>query len=110
MTAELVPPEGFTVRDFPQFTVALIPYTSNPELRPDPFMTVTPEGWMFIEVGAVRIAIPDREEWDKFIDMGNRLWNTHDVEISPPQPVSPGDDTLEQERETHEHDPVDESR
>lgn len=109
MTDHLVPPGGFSPFDFPQMTLVPIPYTSNPNLRPDPYMRIQDDGWMFIEAGPIRVAFPDKEEWLKFIDMGNRLWNTWDVEHQelPHQTLPPGDGIAEQENTTH--DSVDES-
>jgi hypothetical protein len=40
-------------------------------------MSITDDGWMLIETGNVRVALPDREEWDKLVAMGEALWNTH---------------------------------
>ena len=76
------PEGGFVPEDFPQLTVAPIPYTSNPMVRPDPHISILPDGWLYIEVGNVRIALPDREEWDKLVSMGERLWNTHQRDVS----------------------------
>lgn len=74
-----LPPEGgFAPEAFPQITIDPIPYTTNPLIRPDPRMHVTDEGWLYIEVGTIRIAIPDREEWDKLVHMVEAMFNTHD--------------------------------
>lgn len=75
----LVPPNGFSPLDFPSLAVQLIPYNSDPNLRPDPTMAIREDGWLYIEVGNVRVAVPDREEWAKLVTMGERLWNTHDL-------------------------------
>lgn len=72
------PEGGWQPTDFPQMSVALIPYTANAGVRADPSITIIPEGWMFVEAGNVRIALPDRVEWAKFVNMGERLWNTHE--------------------------------
>jgi hypothetical protein len=74
--ADSIPTDGFLPEAYPQLTVAPIPYTSQATDHPDPFMTITTSGWMFIEVGNTRLAIPDRQEWDKLVNMGNRMWNT----------------------------------
>ena len=81
---QYVPEEGFPSEDYPQLTTAPIPYTAHAEARPDPYITVTPTGWMFVEIGNVRVAIPDRREWDKLIDMGERLWNSWELAHSTP--------------------------
>lgn len=75
----LVPPNGFSPTDFPSIAVALIPYNASAVIRPDPNMSINEEGWLFIETGNVRIAVPDREEWAKLVTMGERLWNTHEL-------------------------------
>jgi len=75
----LIPPNGFLPEDFPSVAVAFIPYNSGSahEPRADPIMRINDDGWMFIETGNVRLALPDREEWAKFVMMGEALWNTH---------------------------------
>ena len=75
------PPGGFHPQDFPQVTVASIPYTSDANLRADPHMVVLPDGWLFIESGNVRVAIPDRQEWHKFATMVDKLWNAHELKL-----------------------------
>jgi hypothetical protein len=74
-----IPESGFMPEQFPSMAVALIPYNSGSALhpRPDPAMSITDDGWMLIETGNVRVALPDREEWDKLVAMGEALWNTH---------------------------------
>lgn len=72
------PEGGWMPEDFGQMTVAAIPYTSHPWVRPDPQFNIQADGWLYIEVGQVRIAIPDREEWDKIVTMVNRQWNSHE--------------------------------
>lgn len=75
---DLFAPEGgWMPEDFGQITVAPIPYTSNSWVRPDPHWSIQGDGWLYIEVGNVRIAIPDEEEWNKLVSMGNRMWNSH---------------------------------
>jgi hypothetical protein len=71
------PPNGWQPQDFPQVTFAFIPYTSQAMPRADPFMTVTPDGWLYVEAGNVRMAIPDLEEWEKFAYMVTCLWNAY---------------------------------
>lgn len=83
---DVVPEGGWLPHHYPQITTAPIPYTTNAEARPDPYMTITATGWLFIEVGNTRIAIPDREEWDKLINMGERMWNSYEVSLPPPPP------------------------
>lgn len=80
MVEEGAPPNGWLPEDFPQITVAPIPYTSNSNIRTDPTISILPNEWMYVEVGNVRIAFPDEEEWEKFVNMGNRMWITHKQE------------------------------
>jgi hypothetical protein len=75
----LVPPNGFSPLDFPAIAVALIAYNASATIRPDPHMTIRDDGWLYIETGNVRVAVPDREEWAKLVTMGERLWNTHEL-------------------------------
>lgn len=78
---ELAPLGGWQPSDFPQVTVAPIPYTTNPLIHPDPHISILDSnGWMYIEAGNVRFALPDREEWAKFVRMGEALWNTHEAQ------------------------------
>lgn len=72
-----VPEQGFLPESYPALTVDLIPYTSNPMMRPDPDISIQSNGWAYIHIGCVRVAIPDREEWDKLATMMDALWNTH---------------------------------
>jgi hypothetical protein len=86
---EYVPEDGWLPEAYPQLTVAPIPYTSQAADRADPFITITAAGWMFIEVGNIRIALPDREEWDKLVGMGERMWNSWQANRQPqPDPTS----------------------
>ena len=75
--ATQVPAEGFLPENYPALTVDFIPYTSNPVMRPDPDISIQSNGWAYIHVGNVRVAIPDREEWDKLVAMMEAMWNTH---------------------------------
>jgi hypothetical protein len=72
----LPPPSGWLPKDFPHLTVDLVPYSTNAFPRADPYMTITPQGWLYVEVGNYRLAIPDQEEWDKFVYMITCLWNS----------------------------------
>jgi hypothetical protein len=72
----LPPPNGWLPKDFPNLTVDWVPYSTNSLPRADPFMTITPAGWLYIEVGNFRLAIPDVEEWEKFVHMVSCLWNS----------------------------------
>jgi hypothetical protein len=72
----LPPAAGWHPDDFPKITTDLIPYASK-TFGPDPFMTITEQGWLYIEVGNVRLAIPDLEEWNKFTHMAGCMWNAH---------------------------------
>jgi hypothetical protein len=76
------PEGGWQPADFPQLSVVLIPYTANSGVRADPSITIIPDGWMFIETGNVRLAVPDRIEWAKFVNMGERMWNTHERDLA----------------------------
>ena len=73
---EFVPEDGWQPEDYPQLTVAPIPYTSSPHPKPDPYLTITPTGWLFMEIGNTRVAIPDEEEWEKLVHMVECMWNT----------------------------------
>ena len=75
----LVPESGFPPESYPALTVDLIPYTSSPMMRPDPDISIQSNGWAYIHIGNVRVAIPDREEWDKLATMMDALWNTHEA-------------------------------
>lgn len=77
--AALVPEAGFLPESYPALTVDLIPYTTNPAMRPDPDISIQSNGWAYIHIGNVRVAIPDREEWDKLVAMMEALWNTHEA-------------------------------
>lgn len=76
------PAGGWHPDDFPSLSVAIIPYTTNALVRADPSFTINTDGWMFLELGNVRLAIPDREEWAKLINIGERLWNTHERDVA----------------------------
>jgi len=71
------PPNGWLPDDFPQITIDHISYTSNPMIRPDPTILIERGGWMYIETGGHRIAIPDEAEWEKFKRMGDCTWNDY---------------------------------
>ena len=75
--ALLVPEVGFLPESYPALTVDFIPYTTNPVMRPDPDISIQSNGWLYLHVGNVRVAIPDREEWDKLTTMVEAMWNTH---------------------------------
>ncbi len=75
----MVPEGGFLPEHFPALSVDLIPYTSNPAMHSDPDIAIQSNGWAFIHVGNVRVAIPDREEWDKLVAMMEAMWNTHEL-------------------------------
>lgn len=75
----LVPENGFSPGDFPQLSVAQIPYTTNTLIRPDPMCTIGTDGWLFIEAGTVRVALPNRQEWGKLVWLVEALWNSHEL-------------------------------
>lgn len=76
----LVPEQGFMAEQFPAMTVDFIPYTTSPAMRPDPDISIQSTGWLYIHVGNVRVALPDREEWDKLVGMVEAMWNTHEAQ------------------------------
>lgn len=80
---QLPPPDGWGPGDFPALSVAMIAYTANTALRPDPTISITTEGWMFIDVGNVRLGLPNRLEWAKLVHMANCTWNEHEVDQTP---------------------------
>jgi hypothetical protein len=73
---EYAPEGGWQPEQFPQLTVVSIPYTSNPNLTPDPRVYCLPDGWMFVEIGTVRLAVPNRDEWNKLVYMVTCMYNT----------------------------------
>lgn len=75
----VVPPNGWQIEDFPQITVMPIPYATNPRLRADPAMSISPEGWLYTDLGMVRIAFPNRDEFDKYVEMAERMFNSHEI-------------------------------
>lgn len=75
----LPPANGWHPFDFPELTFDLIPYSSSANFKADPNMTVTTAGWLYIEAGNGRIALPDRAEWNKFVYMVECLWNAHQL-------------------------------
>lgn len=75
---EYPPAGGWPADAFPQITIDHIPYTSNPNMRPDPYLHVTQGGWMYIEAGGHRIAVPDREEWEKLKRIADCTWNDYE--------------------------------
>lgn len=76
-TPEFAPEGGFELAAYPQLTADWVPYTTDPNVREDPLISIQSTGWMFIQVGNIRLAIPDEEEWMKLVAMGTKLWNTH---------------------------------
>ena len=76
-TYPLPPDSGWLPKDFPQLTVDQVPYSTNAMPRADPFITITPNGWLYIEAGNTRFALPDQEEWNKFAYMVTSLWNAY---------------------------------
>ncbi len=75
----VVPPNGWQIEDFPRITVIPIPYATNPRLRADPAMSISPEGWLYVDAGMMRFAFPSRDEFDKFVDMAERMYNSHEI-------------------------------
>lgn len=76
----LVPEGGFAPQDFPKVSVALIPYGSQSFVRPDPVSSINSDGWLFIDTGNVRFAVPSRDEWNKLSVMIESLYNSHELE------------------------------
>lgn len=79
---QFTPEGGFAPAAFPQLTFAPIPYTTDPLIRPDPRIHITNEGWLYIEAGNTRLAIPDREEWGKLVAMVEAMFNTHEFNVA----------------------------
>lgn len=79
--SELIPEGGWATEDFPKLSVDHIPYTANADARPDPVMSILESGWLYVDVGNIRLAIPDREEWEKFVSMGSRMFNTYEYQV-----------------------------
>lgn len=76
----LIPENGFAPEDFPQVTVLQIPYATNTLIRPDPLATVNQDSSLFIDLGNVRIAFPDRVQWGKLVYLVEALWNSHELQ------------------------------
>lgn len=76
----LVPEGGFAPQDFPKVSVALIPYGSQSFVRADPVSSINSDGWLFIDTGNVRFAVPSRGEWNKLTAMVEALYNSHELE------------------------------
>jgi hypothetical protein len=104
----LIPEHGFQPEDFPQVTVVQIPYTSNTGVRPDPIATIGTDGWLFIETGNVRIAIPDRIQWGKLVYLVEALWNSH--ELSEKEKIDDDSSTDEPGQPEHDVPGVDQQR
>ena len=83
--------EVWRPEDFPQLTVDWIPYTSNPQLRPDPTIIIQPDGWAYIQVGTVRLALPNREEWEKLVRMMATLWATFEAKKADSTLIEPAE-------------------
>lgn len=89
------PEDGWPPHAFPQVTIDHIPHTSNPYIAPDPMMTITRHGWLHIETGGHRIAIPDREEWVKFKNMVDATWNDYERATQAHQGKEPKNDSTD---------------
>jgi hypothetical protein len=76
----LIPEGGFSPGDFPRVSVAMIPYSSQTLVHPDPVATINTDGWLFIDTGMVRFALPNRDEWNKLTTMIEALWNSHSID------------------------------
>lgn len=74
----LAPAAGWHPDDFPQLTVVFVPYTTEPKMRADPTISVLADGWLYLQLGNIRVAIPDREEWNKLVHMVEATFNTHE--------------------------------
>ena len=74
----VAPDGGWEPNDFPQLTALFIPYSSRVGLRPDPLISIQNDGSMLIELGNIRLAVPDREEWQKLVTMVSQLWVLHE--------------------------------
>jgi hypothetical protein len=100
---QYAPEGGWQTEQFPALTAVLIPYTCNPNLAPDPHIYLLPDGWCFIEIGNVRVAISNRGEWDKLVHMVECMWNTFErnqeqakLAAEDSQPWVPTDDEIEE--------------
>lgn len=108
-----LPPErGWHPDDFPVLTVDLIPHSSSSRVRADPMLTVNENGWLLIESGNVRLALPDRVEWGKLSYMVECLWNAHQGALAAALYESQGEDdgsiaTSRREGESPHHDQPD---
>lgn len=89
----LPPPQGWQPEDFPQLTVDRVPYHCDAQVRADPYMTITSDGWLYIQAGNTRVAIPERAEWNKFVFMVECLWNAHRVAQGQPLEGENNDDS-----------------
>jgi len=76
----VVPPGGWQLEDFPVITMTPVAYTTHAGLWADPSMAVSPQGWMTVDVGGIRLGFPSRDEWEKFVNMGTRMFNSHQLQ------------------------------
>lgn len=75
--APLAPEKGWHPEEFPKLSFGVVTYTCDPFVRPDPSITITPEGWIFIRGGNVQLTIHSTEDWLKLVAMVGRMINSH---------------------------------
>ena len=102
----VVPEDGFTPADFPQLSVVQIPYTSTTLMRPDPMITIGQEDHLAMDLGTVRIVIPDRQEWSKLVWMVEALWNTHELNKQHNEEKTNDDVSTDGQGQLGQHVPV----
>lgn len=97
--APLAPAQGWKPEDFPRLSFVPITYTTDPLMRPDPRITITPEGWLFIAAGNTQLTIPTWEDWLRLVNMITRMKNSHDKakeqgqDFMAPPPEPPNGET-----------------
>lgn len=106
----MIPENGFSPEDFPQVTVAQIPYSSSTGIRPDPLATIGADDWLLIDVGTIRIAIPDRVQWSKLVYMIEALWNTHERSQQQEESNNDSDSADDQGQRGEDMSPLDPHR
>lgn len=72
--APAAPDDVWLPEQFPALVFDHIPYTCNPAMRADPTISINAEGWVYIEGGNSRMAIPGREDWNKLVAMVEHMW------------------------------------
>ncbi len=78
-TPELPPEGGWRPEDFPVLVVVPTTYTSHASIRPDPLLTISDDGWLFLDAGNIRLGLPNEAEWRKLVSMVDRMFNAYHV-------------------------------